>query len=174
MSRPAVCHPERPRKLADGTCDRCYARGRYWQDEALREATKAASRRHWRKTKRALTDEQKAARRERVRGQYAADPRRFQSQVLKSKFGITLDDYDAMLVAQGGGCQICGAPPAGDKRLAVDHCHETGRVRGLLCTPCNQALGLMRDDPNRLQRAIAYLSADAEFMETHPEYGNRP
>ena len=59
---------------------------------------------------------------------------------------------------QGGKCAICGTQYVlGLKRLALDHCHETGRIRGLLCGSCNRGLGLFRDNPERLRKAIEYL-----------------
>lgn len=82
---------------------------------------------------------------------------------LKSKYGLTLEAYDAMLAAQGGVCAICLEPPgvdAWDRSLHVDHNHRTGRVRGLLCGHCNTAIGKMRDDVERLARAITYLEKD--------------
>ena len=75
---------------------------------------------------------------------------------LRLKFGITVEEYDALLEAQGGICAICASPP-GKKLLAVDHHHDTGAIRGLLCSNCNTSLGLMKDDPDRLERAVAYL-----------------
>lgn len=72
---------------------------------------------------------------------------------LKSRYGITLDQYNAMLQEQCGLCAICKKP--GD--LAVDHCHVTGRVRGLLHRTCNTALGLLQDSPEFLDNAAAYL-----------------
>lgn len=79
---------------------------------------------------------------------------------LKNEFGITDEEYEQLLSVQGGVCGICGGPPDGRwKRLHVDHCHTTGRVRGLLCTPCNQGLGLLRDSVERIHAAIAYLEA---------------
>lgn len=72
-------------------------------------------------------------------------------------YGISLADYEQMLVEQDGRCAICGQPPK-DRRLAVDHDHETGRVRGLLCYGhCNRAIGLLRDNPELLRRAAEYL-----------------
>ena len=58
-------------------------------------------------------------------------------------YSITIADYDRMLIEQDGGCKMCGAKVAGPKRqtFAVDHCHATGRVRGLLCVRCNVAVG---------------------------------
>lgn len=90
----------------------------------------------------------------------AANPDKVKSycrkQDLKKKYGITPEQYDYLLGSQGGVCAICSAPPQG-KALAVDHDHRTGRVRGILCQLCNQALGHMRDDVSLLERAIQYL-----------------
>jgi hypothetical protein len=77
---------------------------------------------------------------------------------LKQKYGLTVEDYERMLEAQGGGCAICGRPPRDDISLHVDHDHETGLIRGLLCFPGNNAIGLMKDDPERLVRAAEYIS----------------
>ena len=77
---------------------------------------------------------------------------------LKRNFGITSKDYDQMLTSQSGGCAICGTTTcASGKSLAVDHCHRTGKVRGLLCRDCNQTLGKFNDDRNRFLKAIEYL-----------------
>jgi hypothetical protein len=77
-----------------------------------------------------------------------------------------MGDYDSMLVKQEGKCAICGTSnPVGEgnttKRLtfafAVDHCHATGKVRGLLCNPCNRGIGFLKDDVDLLAKAIKYL-----------------
>ena len=81
--------------------------------------------------------------------------------------GITPEQYDAMLAQQGGGCAICGSTWAGKPTskhvevmsFAVDHDHVTGRIRALLCTPCNTALGKFHDQPELLEQAAAYLRA---------------
>lgn len=75
---------------------------------------------------------------------------------------MTLADYDELLQKQGGGCAICkttvGTRRNGkEMRLAVDHCHTTNRVRGILCNSCNSGLGRFKDDPERLRQAAAYL-----------------
>lgn len=76
------------------------------------------------------------------------------------RFGIGRDGYAKLYAAQGGVCAICG-PRTGrngrTKRLAVDHDHVTGEVRGLLCGPCNRIIGIMRDDAETFQRAADYL-----------------
>lgn len=79
------------------------------------------------------------------------------------RFGLTRDDFLDMLEEQGGVCAICGNPETSRgnhgyiKNLSVDHDHETGVVRGLLCNNCNRAIGLLRDDTSILAAAIAYL-----------------
>jgi hypothetical protein len=81
---------------------------------------------------------------------------------LKTKYGISIALYDALLAEQGGCCGICGAKSCKTgRRLAVDHDHSTGRVRGLLCNLCNTALGKLGDSVESLERAIAYLKATA-------------
>lgn len=76
------------------------------------------------------------------------------------RFGLTEDDYQILLAKQGGKCKICRQPEkTRGRRLAVDHDHGTGRVRGLLCGNCNNALGRMADDPARLRAAADYLEA---------------
>lgn len=78
---------------------------------------------------------------------------------LKRKYGITPEDYDRILAAQGGVCAICRTPPPDPRgfRMHVDHDHESGRVRGILCGPCNQGIGNLGDDVERLRAAIKYL-----------------
>lgn len=72
-------------------------------------------------------------------------------------FGISADEFDAILEAQGGGCAICGERPTRVASLHLDHCHETGKVRGICCRSCNQGLGQFRDDPALLEAAARYL-----------------
>lgn len=81
---------------------------------------------------------------------------------LRRKFGITLETYDEMLAAQEGVCGICERPPRDDISLHVDHEHGTGRVRGLLCFRCNNALGDFEDDAVLLLRAADYVVFDPE------------
>jgi hypothetical protein len=82
----------------------------------------------------------------------------YRRQSLKYNFGITLEEYDALFDSQDGKCAICLLPPSG-RQLAVDHDHKTGKIRGLLCTKCNVALGLLNDDIGRLFLAIEYLKS---------------
>jgi hypothetical protein len=75
---------------------------------------------------------------------------------LRRDYGLTIEQYNQMFSAQGGVCAICKKPDP-KRRLAVDHCHDTGRVRELLCIKCNSAIGKLYDDPKMLDRAAAYL-----------------
>ena len=74
----------------------------------------------------------------------------------RNAYGISPEDYDAMLAKQGGLCAIC----LNAAKLVVDHNHTTGRVRGLLCPECNQAIGLLRENRASLQNAITYLNGE--------------
>lgn len=89
---------------------------------------------------------------------------------LKSTYGITPEEYLAMHAAQGGVCAICGQDEPGAHgrtgtkfKLSVDHCHDSGRVRGLLCQRCNRAIGLLGDDIKLLESAIEYLQKGREY-----------
>lgn len=73
---------------------------------------------------------------------------------LKS-FGMTIEDYEKLIVKQKGCCALCGLRT---RALVIDHCHDSGRVRGLLCKNCNVALGHFKDEPAVLRKAIKYLS----------------
>lgn len=81
---------------------------------------------------------------------------------LVRKYGVTLAHYDAMLKAQGGKCAICARTEDSQRHKVfhVDHCHATGRVRGLLCRGCNHVLGHVQDDPAVLWAAISYLNPE--------------
>lgn len=76
-------------------------------------------------------------------------------------YGITLEQYDQMVLDQNGCCKICGTdePGGNRKRFSVDHNHATGKVRGLLCGSCNAALGLFKDNPTIIQSALSYLNS---------------
>lgn len=71
----------------------------------------------------------------------------------KVKLGYTLAELDAVYEAAKGYCAICGRKPE-RKQLALDHCHETGKLRGLLCVQCNTGLGMFKDDAALLRQAI--------------------
>src|SRR6266568_1899224 len=77
-------------------------------------------------------------------------------------YGLTSDQYQALYDQQQGCCAACGRPETVVKYgklspLAVDHCHSTGAVRGLLCSACNRALGLLGEDPERIEALLRYI-----------------
>ena len=89
---------------------------------------------------------------------------------LKKLFGLTEADYNEMSERQGHACAICGKPETSRfleriRRLAVDHNHDTGKVRDLLCSDCNRAIGMMQDSPELLEQAALYLRTHKEEIE---------
>lgn len=76
---------------------------------------------------------------------------------LQIKYGMTEEEYAELFKAQGEVCAICKRPQFGKNRFPVDHCHKTGKVRGLLCNPCNSGMGRFEDDPQRMREAVRYL-----------------
>ena len=76
---------------------------------------------------------------------------------LQTFYKITPEEYERMLVHQNGGCALCHRPPA-RVRLAVDHDHRTGLIRGLLCNWCNRAIGQFRDDVDKVRQVVTYFT----------------
>lgn len=79
---------------------------------------------------------------------------------IKKMYGIDYELYQLMNNMQDGKCAICNNPPnikTRIKRLVVDHCHDTNRIRGLLCNSCNRGIGLLRDNSNILNKAFNYI-----------------
>ncbi len=91
-----------------------------------------------------------------LRRKHSPSHKESQRRTNVKRYGITPERYDEMIVEQKGLCYICGLPP-GLKRLYIDHCHTTRRVRRLLCHGCNAGLGFFRDDPKLLRLAADYL-----------------
>jgi hypothetical protein len=94
-----------------------------------------------------------------------ADPEKYYRMLRNSKlkkYGLTIQEYDGLFKSQKGVCKICGETETKGKgkhkeTLAVDHCHTTGKVRGLLCSSCNRGLGFFQDKIDNLKKAIEYL-----------------
>lgn len=83
---------------------------------------------------------------------------------LQKTYGLSVTQYNALMRKQGGVCAVCGKSELSEHgrtgkqfRLAVDHCHRTGAIRGLLCQKCNRAIGLLDDSPALMRKAISYL-----------------
>jgi 5-methylcytosine-specific restriction endonuclease McrA len=133
---------ERP-NLAKGLCDRCYAFESYQKN-----------REHKLALKRAWVSKNK----EKVR---AAK----RNSALLRNYGITQQEYEDLLTKQQKCCKVCGRPDSGRPNmptLVVDHCHKTNRIRGLLCSPCNVAIGMLQDSPTLLTKLKVYLETGFE------------
>ena len=108
----------------------------------------------------------RACNREYTRAYTAANPTAPENQwaaSIKYRYGITEDQYWKMFADQGGVCALCGVEPGErnrNNRLSVDHNHETGQVRGLLCYNCNTAAGLLDDDPMLAAKLAQYLKGE--------------
>ena len=82
---------------------------------------------------------------------------------LRVKYGVTPEWYDAKTAEWGGVCEICGSSPKKNSYLCVDHNHQTGELRGLICRDCNITLGIIKDNPLRLDLMELYLNRYGEF-----------
>lgn len=151
--KPAPCHPDKPH-YSRGMCMTCY--------EAERRRTKpekAAYMRDYLKKYKLLHPEKIAASAARRR----TDPEKRERDALTKKrnaisrkYGLSPSDFGSRLASQGFACALCTKPLAEDD-ARVDHCHSSGKVRGLLCVKCNTGLGFLGDSETGLLRAIEYL-----------------
>ena len=131
-------------------CRACRTKNRKrWEAENRKKLTD--SKREW---YRKNSEQQRAY----AKARRLAHPEKFADYRRRRGTGIALGEYDKLLAAQGGKCAVCGREPPVQKRpLGVDHCHATGKIRGLLCNCCNTAIGSCQDDPEVLRSAAAYL-----------------
>lgn len=134
--------------------------------EKVRESDREFKRR-WRQENPGLNAEQMREWRKNNPGRDAEIARQYRKRnshsVLKQHlarcYGITVELYDALFRRQQGKCAICLEPPK-KSRLCVDHCHSTGKIRGLLCRTCNVGIGLLQDSEVILRRATGYLEGN--------------
>jgi Recombination endonuclease VII len=132
-----------------GDCKACHAaRARDWY--AKNRTTAIANVRRWQQ-------ENAEHVRQYRRRHNATRKREIRAGHLRRTFGMTLEDYDEMLLAQGGGCAICGLEPAEGVSFHVDHLEDL--VRGVLCVRCNNALGQLQESAELAARALDYLDA---------------
>ena len=103
---------------------------------------------------------------------YSVNTKNYKNNTLKSRFGITVSQYDATLLRQNNVCALCKQLETVKdhrtgtiKALAVDHCHVTGKLRGLLCSNCNRGLGYLRDNPELCHAAGNYLTSPPGLVE---------
>jgi hypothetical protein len=150
--------------FAKGKCQACYARERRARPEVKAKALEATAK--WAQQNKTKLAEYARERRKlpNVMGKLKAKARRNYKQNRLKRFGLTPETFDEMWLWQGGACQACRRPmrPTGvaNDSCTVDHCHQTGRVRGLLCCGCNKALGLLRDDALVVE-ALAFYARNA-------------
>lgn len=137
-----------------GLCESCYQRARY--EERRLKAGKSAPAARNPTCPICGTDFERVRRQKYCTPECARTARQF--YYLERDYGVTAEQFSALLKRQGGLCAICGQPDRSAKNiLHVDHCHETCVVRGLLCHRCNIGLGHFQDDPALLTRAAEYL-----------------
>jgi hypothetical protein len=105
-----------------------------------------------------------AKQRERYARWRERNPRGHRAWWLQYFYGISLEQWDDMVIAQSGRCAICDLP----SDLVVDHCHTAQRVRELLCSTCNSGLGHLKDDPARLRAAAAYIEKHQALADAEP------
>ena len=113
------------------------------------------------RSKKVWADKNRETLREKARIYYHASyKRRAREAQLMREFGITMEEYEHILDAQGGVCAICeGESDARGRDFAVDHDHFTGKIRGILCRGCNVGIGNLKEDVETLKRAIKYLES---------------
>ena len=134
---PPLCHPDREHE-AFGLCRSCYRK----QDRRTNgQKYHASEKRRYGRRKESLRDYQ-----------------------LQRFYGINSKEYSQLLERQFGLCAICRRVNGNARRLHVDHDHETGKVRGLLCGSCNAAIALFHEKPNLMLDAIRYLKGDSSFL----------
>ena len=95
--------------------------------------------------------------------QFPEEKRRRRNKIYKSRYGISLEEYEAIEKDQNMACAICKARCARYEFLSVDHCHETGKVRGLLCHSCNVAIGHFKDSAENLENAVQYMKKQRDL-----------
>jgi len=142
----------------NGKCKHCCLAERKAKDTPEKRAARLEySRKYYQQNKTEILAKQKTG--YRLKREKPKDFARVQhDRILRYKHGLTREDYDILFELQGGACAICGNGP--DKKhphLHLDHDHDSGLVRGLLCFSCNAGIGLLGDNPSLLERALVYL-----------------
>ena len=155
-AKQATCHPEQ-KHLAKGLCVSCYHKAKWpeWYEQN-REKIKARARNYYHRVRKHLPEE-KVRGREKSRRQRLDNPEKMKAYMrarhLKLTYGITVEECRELFERNGGKCWICNERPAEH----IDHCHETGKVRGALCHQCNVGIGYLDDDVGLLLKAVQYL-----------------
>lgn len=133
---------------------------------------------YWREYYRANKDKIRSRNKSYHRDYYKNNKERFRKNAkaynLKSKYGVTPEEWDAIFSAQGAACACCGSASPGHRSgWHTDHCHTSGKLRGILCAPCNAALGHAKECPDRLRKLAEYAEkhavVDAETVQFRGE-----
>lgn len=135
-----------------GLCRKCYEKQLIDKNPEYKIRQLENSRR-WSRENPERKKEYDKKRREKVGNQ---TKKRFTSY-LKTKFNMSYEQYEDLTNSQNNKCKICGRPPSKNKKLHLDHCHTTGKVRGLLCAQCNWYLGFIDKDYTIIEKIINYL-----------------
>lgn len=148
--------PQEEKVGKSGRCKKCRAARQREYRAKDREKTNAEHRAYAKLYRKKYPEKQKA--------------QDYRAHLMKN-YSITPEEVDALIAQQEEKCLLCGIPLGLAKRTLyhIDHCHETGKVRGILCNKCNRGLGFFNDSPAKLRRAILYLSKseydlDAEYF----------
>ena len=118
------------------------------------------------------TPDRKKALQDRSRRRYHEQQQResrYERRLIKA-YNLTRAAYDAKLAEQNGGCAICGNQCKTGRTLAVDHCHVTGQVRGLLCANCNRGIGWLQDDQTLIRAALEYVMKWDDTLQSNPPF----
>lgn len=146
-------HPDRKVK-SHGLCSTCYGVLLYNSNPEYQERQIKNSREYYLKNKKRFYDSNKRRK--------ESNPERYKTTLrnchLNRSYGITQEEYLKIFEEQEKKCAICGTSKFDKKGPAIDHCHDSGKVRGILCGKCNRGLGLFMDNINNLKVAIEYLS----------------
>jgi hypothetical protein len=127
-----------------------YQRNWYYKNIEKRRADSRLRMKEWRKNN-------PTAAKGAVKRWLDKNPTHLRNYRLKKSYGISLVQWNELFSAQGGKCAICRNVATSDRHWHVDHCHETGAVRGILCNHCNLMIGHAKDNPETLMSAIEYI-----------------
>lgn len=149
-------HPNRKAVRGDIRCGQCRTDDRRKSDPEFK-AKQDSYRKEWgQNNKEYFSQYQKERKKRLIQEDPVEYKKRSRRSSLWSKYRLTQEEFDMLEKDQNGVCAICHKAPSGNKPLHVDHCHETGRTRGLLCHQCNWFMGLVDADPNIRVRLSLY------------------
>lgn len=160
----STCHPNRKAKVGD-LCASCYGKHLKLINPGFK-ARQEENSKNWKFKNPEKYAIYKQRERERYlkRNQDSTYKLKRREYLLKTKYNLSLLEYDNLLKVQNNSCAICLRPSTPGTNFHVDHCHKTNRIRGLLCHQCNWYLGLVDAEPDILRRLFMYRLID------HPNY----